>query len=55
VSASRIHASTSAIAAAARASWPTGVCVTWRSLRMRASTGIAVIAIEAAMNSANGQ
>ena len=52
-SAMRNHAETSSIAAAARAIAPTGRLSIRRSVRMRASTGNAVIDIATPMNSAN--
>ena len=52
-SASRIQAITSLIAAQVRAATPSSVLVSPRSVRIRASTGNAVIDIATPMNSAN--
>ena len=54
-SASRPHAVTSSIAAPAIASAPTGRFSIRRSIRIRASTGNAVIDIATPMKSANGR
>ena len=54
-SASRPHAVTSSIAAPASASAPTGRFSIRRSIRIRASTGNAVIDIATPMKSANGR
>ena len=53
--ASRLHARMSSTAAQARVRAPTSVRYMPRSVRMRASTGKAVTAIEAPMKRANGK
>ena len=48
-----LHAVTSSTAAHVMAVVPSGVCVRWRSSRMRARTGNAVMLIAIPQNSAN--